>query len=38
MKGSEYFASLQTRVFITEESNVMFNSEELIGTRDYLTL
>jgi hypothetical protein len=38
MKGSEYFVSLQTSVVITEECNVMVNSEELIGTTEYLTL
>jgi hypothetical protein len=38
MKGAEYFVSLQTSVLITELYNVMFNSEELIGTTEYLTL
>jgi hypothetical protein len=38
MKGTEYFVSLQTSVVITEEYNIMVNSEELIGTTDYLTL
>jgi hypothetical protein len=38
MKGTEYFVSLQTNVVITEEYNIMVNSEELIGTTEYLTL
>jgi hypothetical protein len=38
MKGTEYFVSLWTSVVITEEYNVMINSEELIGTTEYLTL
>jgi hypothetical protein len=38
MKGSEYFVSLQKSVVITEEYNVMVNSEELIGITEYLTL
>jgi hypothetical protein len=38
VKGTEYFVSLQTSVVITEECNVMVNSEELIGTTEYLTL
>jgi hypothetical protein len=38
IKGTEYFASLQTSVVITEEYNIAINSEELIGTREYLTL
>jgi hypothetical protein len=38
MKGTEYFVSLQTGVVITDECNVMVNSEELIGTTEYLTL
>jgi hypothetical protein len=37
MKGTEYFVSLQKSVVITEEYNVMVNSEELIGTTEYLT-
>jgi hypothetical protein len=32
MKRAEIFVSLQTSVVITEEYNVMVNSEELIGT------
>jgi len=38
IKGTEHFVSLQTIVVITEEYNVMVNSEELIGTGEYLTL
>jgi hypothetical protein len=38
MKGAEYFVSLQTSVVITEGYNVMVNSDELIGTTEYLTL
>jgi hypothetical protein len=38
MKGSEYFVSLQTSVVITEDDNVMVNSEELISTTEYLTV
>jgi hypothetical protein len=38
MKGTEYFVSLQTSVVITEECNVMVNSEELIGTTEYLAV
>jgi hypothetical protein len=38
MKGMEYPVSLQTRVVITEEYNVMINSEELIGTTECLKL
>jgi hypothetical protein len=38
MKGTEYFVSLKTSVVITEEYDVMLNSEELIGTTEYLTL
>jgi hypothetical protein len=34
----EYPVSLQTRVVITDEYNVMVNSEELIGTTECLTL
>ena len=30
--------SLQRSVFISEEWNVMINSEELIGTTEYLNL
>jgi len=35
MKG--YFVSLQTSVVVTEEYNFVINSEELIGTTEYLT-
>jgi hypothetical protein len=38
MKRTEYFVSLLTSDFITEDCNVMVNSNELIGTRKYLTL
>jgi hypothetical protein len=38
MKGTEYFVSSQTSVVISEENNIMVNSEELIGTADYMTL
>jgi hypothetical protein len=37
VKRAEYFVSLQTSV-LTEQCNVMVNSEELIGTTEYLTL
>jgi hypothetical protein len=38
MQGTEYFVSLQTSVVLTEQYNVMVNSEELIGTEEYLTI
>jgi hypothetical protein len=38
MKRTEYFVSFKTIVVITEEFTVMVNSEELIGTTEYLTL
>jgi len=38
MKGTEYFLSLQASVVLTEEYNVMVNSEEFIGSTEYLTL
>ena len=38
MKGTEYFVSLQTSVVLNEEYNVIVNSEELVGTTEYLTL
>jgi hypothetical protein len=38
MKRTEYCVSLYTNVVITEGYNIMANSEELIGTTDYLTL
>ena len=31
MKGTEYFVSLKTSVVLTEENNVVVNSEELLG-------
>jgi hypothetical protein len=37
-KGTEYFVSLQTSVVVTEQWNVIVNSEELIGATEYLTL
>jgi hypothetical protein len=38
MKGTEYFVWLLTKVVITEEYNVMIDSEELNGTTECLTL
>lgn len=38
MKGTEYFVSLQTRVILTEQFNVMVNSVELISATEYMTL
>jgi hypothetical protein len=38
VEGTEYFVSIQTSVAITEVYNVMVNSEELIGTTEYMTL
>jgi hypothetical protein len=38
MKEAEYFVLLQMSVVITEVCNVMVDSEELIGTTEYLTL
>jgi hypothetical protein len=38
MKMTEYSVSLQTSFVTTEENNVTINSEELIGTAEYLTL
>jgi len=38
MRVAEYFVSLKTRVVLTEQSNVMVTSEELIGTTEYITL
>jgi hypothetical protein len=32
IKWSEYFVSLKTSVLVTEEYNIMINSEELVGT------
>jgi hypothetical protein len=37
-KGTEYFILLRTSVVITEENNAVVNSEESIGTTEYLTL
>jgi hypothetical protein len=37
MKGTEYFVLPWTSVVLTTEYNVMVNSEELIGTAEYLT-
>ena len=38
MKGTEKFVLLQMSVVWTEECNVMVNSEEVIGTTEYVTL
>jgi hypothetical protein len=38
MKGTEYFVLLQMSAVITKECNVIINSEELIGTPEYLIL
>jgi hypothetical protein len=38
MQGTEYFVSLWTSVVQVVEYNVMVNSEELIGTAEYVTL
>ena len=38
MKGTEYFVWLETRVLLIGESDVMVQSEELIGAAEYLTL
>jgi len=38
MKATEHLISLQTSIIITKDYNVMFNGEELTGTKDYLTL
>jgi hypothetical protein len=38
MKGSEYCVPLETSAVLTDEYNVMVNSEELIGSTEYLTL
>jgi len=37
-KGNEYLVLIYMSAVITEEYNVMFNSEELIGTTEYLKL
>jgi hypothetical protein len=34
MKGTEYCVLSQTSVVLTDEYNVMVNSEELIGTSE----
>jgi hypothetical protein len=38
MKETEYFVSLKMSVVITEEYYVLVNSEELIGTTEYMTV
>jgi hypothetical protein len=38
VKGTEYIVSLQGSAVITEQYNVMVDSEELIGITEYLTL
>jgi hypothetical protein len=39
MKKTEYFLCRHAQVLLTtDEYNVMVNSEELFGTREYLTL
>jgi hypothetical protein len=38
MKGTEYFVSLYTTVVITEGYNAVANTEEKIGSTEYLTL
>ena len=38
IRGTEYFVSLQTGVVLTNKYNVTVDSEELIGTTEYLTL
>ena len=38
MKETEYFISLQNTVFITDDYNVVVQSEKLIGTTEYLSL
>ena len=38
MKGDEYFVSLLTSVVLTEDYNFTVNSEESIGTTEFLTL
>jgi hypothetical protein len=34
MKGIEYFVSLWKSVILTEEYNIVVNSQELIGTAE----
>jgi hypothetical protein len=38
LKGTEYFVSIYPSVVLTEWHNVMVNSDELIGTAEYLML
>jgi hypothetical protein len=38
MKGAAYLVSIQTVVVLSQEYNVRGNSEQLIGTTEYLTL
>jgi hypothetical protein len=38
IKRTEYILSLQTSAVITEQYNIMVNSEELIGNTEYLSL
>jgi hypothetical protein len=38
MKGTEYFASLETSAALPEENSVTANSEELNGITEYMTL
>jgi hypothetical protein len=38
MKGDEYLLSLLTSVVPTEKYDIVVNSEELIGTTDYVTV
>jgi hypothetical protein len=38
MIRTEYFVSLWSSVFVTEKYNVMVNSDEVIGTTEYITL
>ena len=38
MKGTENFVSLHVNIILTKQCNDMVNSEELIGTTEYLTL
>jgi len=36
MKGTDYFVSLQMSVVLTTKYNVMFNSDESIGTTEHV--
>jgi hypothetical protein len=38
MNGTGYFVSLQTGVVLTEEYNIIVNSEELIGITECVTV